>query len=311
MLKTAAMYAAYQLRAALNDLGPSLTDGTDAEVFAQVRSAFDSQIRSAVPRIAATRGITADMLTPKYESIFVVDHAHPLRFDFATGPDDSDEATGRPASTFNANLKRMIVGSHNDSAGATIRALGYGTINGALQSAGFFRANTQNGIWLAGDYNQWPTVTVDSLNDQQVKQATTCQDMARLLVLINDGDLVLDDPATHPDTGNLEMGELLRLAVPDPGARSLLNRPFEPNPAPFTVLQSKIGVGELKGGACNGAHPDRCTYSEAALIKHSSGRKFVVVWQNLVLFDANPNAWSDGLLRIANVIQKTMDAYHP
>jgi uncharacterized membrane protein YgcG len=311
MLKTAAMYAAYQLRAALNDLGPSLTDGTDQQVFDQVRAAFDPQIRAAVPRIAATRGISADMLTPRYESIFVVNHAHPLTFDFATGPDDSDDSTDRPASTFYANLKRMIVGSHNNSAGATIRALGYNTINGALQSGGFFRANTENGIWLAGDYNQWPTVTVDSLNDQQVKQATTCQDMARLLVLINDGDLVLDDPATHPDTGNLEMGELLKLAVPDPGARSLLNRPFEPNPAPFTVLQSKIGVGELKGGACNGPHPNRCTYSEAALVQHSSGRKFVVVWQNLVLFDADPNAWSDGLLAIANAIKKTMDAYHP
>jgi hypothetical protein len=77
------------------------------------------------------------------------------------------------------------------------------------------------------------------------------------------------------------------------------------------VLQSKIGVGELKDGACNGPHPNRCTYSEAALVQHSSGRKFVVVWQNLVLFDADPNAWSDGLLAIANAIEKTMDAYHP
>jgi hypothetical protein len=279
-------------------------------VFDQVRAAFDPQIRAAVPRIAATRGITTDMLTPKYGSIFVVNHAHPLTFDFATGPDDSDDSTGRPASTFYANLKRMIVGSHNNSAGATIRALGYNTINGALQSADFFRANTQNGIWLAGDYGLWTTVTVDTVNDQQSKQATTCQDMARLLALLNGDDLVLNDPATHPDTGNLEMGELLRLAVTDPGARSLLIRPFEPNPAPFQVLRSKIGVGPLKGGGVcpdNGVPGNRCTYSEAALVQHSSGRKFVVVWQNLVLLNANPNAWSDGLLRIANVVKKTMD----
>ena len=197
MLKTAAMYAAYQLRAAVNDLGPSLTDGTDQQVFDQLKAALDPQIRAAVPRIAATRGISSDMLTPKYERIFVVNHAHPVTFDFATGPDDSDDATDRPASTFFANLRRMIVGSHNNSAGATIRALGYNTINGALQSAGFFRENVENGIWLAGDYNQWPTVTVDSLNDQQVKQATTCQDMARLVALINDDDLVRNDAATH------------------------------------------------------------------------------------------------------------------
>jgi hypothetical protein len=107
------------------------------------------------------------------------------------------------------------------------------------------------------------------------------------------------------------MGGFLHQAVTDPHAPSLLVRPFDPNPAPFTVLQSKIGVGELKGGACAGPNPDRCTYSEAAVVQHSSGRKFVVVWQNLVFFAAHPDAWSDGLQRIADVVLKTMDDYHP
>lgn len=308
MLKAAAMYAGYQLRSAINELAPTLTDGTDKQVFDQVRSAFDAQIRAAVPEIANTRGITTDMLTPKYETIFKITRGSSVSFDFLVGPDDS---TGtQPASTFFANLRRMIVGSHNDSAGATIRALGYNTINGALQSGGFFRSNTHNGIWLAGDYNQWPVVTVNSVNDQQVKQATTCMDMARLLVLINDDNLVRDEPPAHADSGNLEMQSLLRQAVDDTGAPTLLKRGTSP-PSNFDVLQSKIGVGELKGGSCQDTNRNRCTYSEVALVQHTSGRRFVVCFQNLVYLSATPNSWSDGISNVVKVIEKTIDAYHP
>jgi hypothetical protein len=47
------------------------------------------------------------------------------------------------------------------------------------------------------------------------------------------------------------------------------------------------------------------------VVQHTSGRKFVVVFQNLVLFKATPANWNAGLVRIVNVIQKTMDAYNP
>jgi beta-lactamase class A len=300
MLKVAAMYGAYQLRAAVNRLGASLTDGSDAEVFKKVSDALDPQIKDAVPRITSARGIRPDMLTPKYAEIFTIMHGSPIKFAF------TDE--------FRQNLKRMIVGSHNESAKACIRALGYNTINGALQSAGLFTPSTDNGIWLAGDYANWPVVTVKSDNDGQVKQATTCLDMARLLVLINDDNLVEDDVHSHPDTGNAEMRGLLQDAVTDPGARTLLLRPFEPDTttAPFKVLQSKIGVGQLKGGTCRDDMPkDRCTYSEAAVVQNSAGKKFVVVFQNLVLFKAHPSHWDDGLRNITKVISETIEAFHP
>lgn len=312
MLKIAAMYAAYQLRAAVNNVGRSLSDGSNAQIFKKVSDALDPQIKAAVPRIARTSGIRPDMLTPKYDKIFTVTHGTPIKFDFITGPDDSDEDRFKPASTFFQNLRRMIVGSYNESATECIRALGYNTINGALQSAGLFAANTSNGIWLAGDYANWQVVTVDSVNDGQVKQATTCFDMARLFVLINDENLVENDPHSHPDTGNADMRDLLQQAVTHHHARSLLLRPFEDHPgsAPFKVLQSKIGVGQLKGGTCQDGIPkDRCTYSEAAVVQHRSGRKFVVVFQNLVAFKAYAHDWDVGLLNIATVISKTMDAY--
>jgi hypothetical protein len=308
MLKVAAMYGAYQLRAAVNKLGASLSDGSDAQIFKQVSDALDPQITAAVPRISSARGITSTMLTPKYDKIFTITHGTPIKFDFKVGPDDADDARGKPASTFFANLRQMIVGSHNIAAMGCIRALGYNTINGALQNAGLFTPATDNGIWLAGDYATWPVVTVKSDNDGQVKQATTCLDMARLLVLINDDNLVEDDLHGHQDTGNGEMRALLKMAVTDPHAKSLLVRASPP----FSVLQSKIGVGELKGGTCRDDIPKhRCTYSEAAVVQHSSGRKFVVVFQNLVLLHGNTTAWADGLRNITKAISETMDAFHP
>jgi hypothetical protein len=315
MLKVAAMYGAYQLRAAVNKLGQSLSDGTDAQIFKKLSDALDPQIKAAVPRITNARGITADMLTPKYAQIFTITHGSPIKFDFTDGPDDSDAARGKPASTFRRNLRRMIVGSHNEAAKACIRALGYNTINGALQSADLFKPSTDNGIWLAGDYANWQVVTVKSDNDGQVKQATTCLDMARLLVLINDDNLVEDDAHSHPDSGNVEMRGFLQDAVTDSGARTLLLRPFEGDPhhpAPFKVLQSKIGVGELKGGTCRDDIPkNKCTYSEAAVVQNSAGRKFVVVFQNLVLFKAHPSDWADGLRNITKAISETIEAFHP
>jgi hypothetical protein len=147
------------------------------------------------------------------------------------------------------------------------------------------------------------------VNDELVKQATTCFDMARLFALLHDKSLVRNN--LHYATGfsgNDEMLKLLELAVDDGDAPSLLKRV----PHSFTVMQSKIGVGELKGGSCMDADRNRCVYSEAAILKHpSSTRRFVVVWQDLPFLRAHPSWWRDGLKRIVAVIQKTMDDYKP
>jgi hypothetical protein len=83
-------------------------------------------------------------------------------------------------------------------------------------------------------------------------------------------------------------------------------------PHSYDVLQSKIGIGELKQGSCIESDMDRCTYSEAAILRHPpSARKFVVVWQNLTYLRAHPSWWGDGLKRIVALIQKTMDDYRP
>jgi hypothetical protein len=306
LLKVAAMYAAYQLRIAVNELAPTLdaTVNTTDKLFQAISNAFDKQIDESVPRIRLAPGITPAMRIPKYPTIF---HAAKIGGIWRLKFNDTGGA-----GSFASHLRKMIVGSHNDSAGFCVRALGYSWINGVLQAAGFLRFDFpgNEGIWLAGDYEGWNTVNIRSVNDGDVKQATTCFDMARLFALLHDKKLVKN--YSHFATalsGNDEMLNLLRDAVGDPGARSLLRRV----PHSFTVLQSKIGIGQLKGGgSCKDVDRDRCVYAEAAILQHPpTGRKFVVVWQNLTFLRAHPLLWSDGLRRIVAVIQKTIGDYRP
>jgi hypothetical protein len=305
LLKVAAMYAAFQLRVAVNDLAATLdlaVVDTPVKLFRKISDTFDKQIDGSVPRIRSAGGVTPAMRVPKYPTVFqAVKVGGTWRLEFNN--------TG--LNNFAIHLRKMIVGSDNDSAGFCIRALGYSWINGLLQSAGFlgFGFPGSEGIWLAGDYANQPTVEILSVNDGKVKQATTCFHMAWLFALLHDKKLVKNtiNLATGL-SGNDEMLRLLELAVDHPDAPSLLKRV----PRSFTVMQSKIGVGELKRGSCRDSDQDRCVYSEAAILRHPpSGRKFVVVWQNLTYLRAHPSWWKNGLKRIVAIIQKTMDDYRP
>ena len=305
LLKVAALYAAYQLRDAVNDLGATMNAATEKDPFKKIKDTFNPQIENAVKRIT----IDKDKRVPQYQDIFSKhEAAGHWAFDFKTGPDDyqlpdpADPTKKEKAATsFYQNMKKMIVGSHNLAASFCIRRLGYSWINGVLDAAGLSNSDAPSGIWLAGDYSSvWPVVTVRSVNDGDVKQASATIEMARLFVLLHDQKLVKPS-----NSGNLEMLNILGQAVTDSHAPSLLRR----TTPPFSVLQSKIGVGDLKGGSCRESNMNRCTYSEAAILKHSSGRHFVAVWQGLNYLAATPSSWSDGLGKIANVIQKTMDNY--
>jgi hypothetical protein len=104
------------------------------------------------------------------------------------------------------------------------------------------------------------------------------------------------------------MKGLLKDAVLDPAAESLLKASMPS----LNVLGSKIGVGELKIGPGGGAGSCRgsgkgCVLSEAAILRHSSGRLFVTVWEN-VPFESDARL---GVQRIAFIVNKTMDDYQP
>ncbi len=323
MLKLAALYAAYQLRVAVNDLAATLDVDrvkTAAQVFAELRNAFNKEILGAVPLINTHKPPIPDALkVPTYDVVFqatqedgrwVLDFHQLNSIKVQSGPFTA---------SFTTHLNRMIVGSHNESAGVCVRSLGYSWINGVLQAAGFLDLSQpgQEGIWLAGDYENSPTVEIQSVNDKLVKQVTTCYHMAWLLTELFDHQLVRNE--AHPisgRTGNDEMLDLLGLAVMDHGAPSRFVLDKIPGfgctvPAPFDVLQSKIGVGQLKVDPRNPPTPGNCNTgrgcvsSEAAILQHSSGRKYVVVFENVL--DGRCRDFE----RIANFIQTVMDNDHP
>ena len=64
---------------------------------------------------------------------------------------------GAPPGKFRDWLRLMLRWSNDTAASRVIQALGYSTINFALESGGFFDRNTGRGLWISGDYrgNDW------------------------------------------------------------------------------------------------------------------------------------------------------------
>jgi GH24 family phage-related lysozyme (muramidase) len=329
MLKIAAMYAAYQLRHAVNHLAATLDPAKvsdETKFFAAVRKEFDDQILKASDIIKSAS--TTGKRPPQYDKIFTTaqDAAGKWSVTFRSDAD--------PKLDFDGHLRKMVVDSHNPSAGFCIQALGFSWIDGLLQKVGLFDAKAKRGIWLAGDYlmmkrdidkahaaangdadgkeefdlgiSGWAEVRIPSENDGPSKQCTTCIDAARLLVLLVDQKLVA---TTDPfDTANDEMLGLMHKAV-TVGAPSIVNR-FPTLGAPFTVLHTKIGFGTLgSSGSCNAdtaGHTKGCVLSEALIGKQVAAPflRFAVVWQNA----KDPaNEDFEQVTRIRELIQKTID----
>ncbi|HKF23037.1 MAG TPA: hypothetical protein VKE93_15800 [Candidatus Angelobacter sp.] len=341
LLKIAAMYAAFQLRHAVNAFALTLNPATvtDQNAFFQaVHSAFDSKILTGTPGLIKSSGTTGNRV-PRYEDIFKAsqDGAGIWSVHFH---DDSD-----PTLDFDGHLYKMVVYSHNPSAGFVIQKLGFSWIDGLLRKAGLFRTTpSPNGIWLAGDYlnpakfindehakqvahdadpsqpegdpdavesfnlgiSGWATVDILSVNDGKVKQVTTCIDAARLFVLLFDSKLIDSNLGSAMDLSNGDMANLLQQAVLSTGAPAGVGTaPSIIGSLPlagFSVTWSKIGVGDLK--PVNGGGK---ILSEAMLVHQTAGqqRNFIVVWQNV------KDQTNGDLLRIRDIIQKTMDNYNP
>src|SRR5262249_23651203 len=140
LLKVAAMYAAHQLRIAVNDLAAALPidpagDATaTTNLFNTIRATFDDEIANKVALLPAF--IDRGLRVPKYDTIFTATRPPGGRFtlEFTSG-DHSDDPEHVPSDTFEPNLFDMIVGSHNASAAFCIRHLAYGCITGLLSSA--------------------------------------------------------------------------------------------------------------------------------------------------------------------------------
>jgi hypothetical protein len=247
LLKVAAMYTAFELRKAANDLLAELQPGP-AALFATLRDNFDPVIRdNRVPQLAA---LADSFLLPRYEEVF--------EFDPASG-------TVNFSLGFFTNLSGAIVDGNNASAGKTIHGLGFGYLTKAVADAGFFDPASANGIWLCGDFgNGFPPQRIACVNDTPVAQATSVREMARLYTLLFDRALI-------GEASDEAMLKLLQEAILPPRLHLLLNRTID---VQYVTLHSKIGLGPLNNGTT--------VASEGAIIRESATERFfVVVFQNL------------------------------
>lgn len=278
LLKVASMYSAFELRRTLRDIAAELGGSTTkADLLKDAALYLDPAILTRVSSIPALKGVLKPHAVPQYASTFdVVPVSHP-----------GQGFTVNFSTAFEGHLEKMIAVSDNASAAQCVHGSGYGYLNGALVSGGFFDAATNTGIWLAGDYTaKYPYFRIDSVNDGKVAQATTAIHLARMYTLMYDGTLV-------GGISSGEMRDLLAKAVAVPEV--FIDRASPP--LNFTVTHTKVGLAQLKpvNGGSN-------VYSEGSILKHTSGREFVAVWQNF-LFE------SSGFDPVGHVVRDTIDKY--
>jgi hypothetical protein len=289
LLKVAAMFAAFSLRAEANQLaagGGSFAN--ESAFFTTLAQQFTST--DAVPSIQS-RGVG---LTPRYKDILKV-----TGFGGGTPKVVFD-------SVFSDHMQKMIVPSNNTSAGECIRRLGYAYINVKLMDGGFYdsASTPPKGIWLAADFAGGPRVEIDSVNDGKSAQATTSRQMARMFSLIQLNKLI--DGNLIGDTSNKEMEDLLKEAQ---GVDESWISRF-PNPH-LNVVGTKVGLANLKPNT-SPMGPD--VYSEGVLLTWNGdcskrdalnlNGEITVCWQNL-----RKSAYGIGVPAIATMIEMAYSGF--
>jgi hypothetical protein len=333
LLKVAAMFAAYSLRAEARVLAAGGGFADENTFFAALGAQFTST--DAVPAIQGA-GVG---LKPRYKdvlkvtgfgggalqvdftpSFFVpleVDHplyvhyqeVHKHEVDAKHIKKNEENAATRAELAKVSHMYKMIVPSNNASAGECIRRLGYAYINVKLMNAGFYDPSSvqPKGIWLAADFVGGPRVEIDSVNDLKSAQATTSRQMARLFSQIDLGKLIdLDN--------SVEMKKLLREAatVDAPWISGFGTKLYK-----FAGV--KVGLANLKPNTIP-MGPD--VYSEGVLLKwKSSGAdarvgeagklsdlnlngEIAVCWQNIL-----ESAYDTGVPGIADMIEKAFSDF--
>jgi hypothetical protein len=274
--KVAVMYSAYALRDMVRRFAAAV-GANPANLFAELKRRMNPSIAAASPIIGRS------LLFDEYR---VPSYAHV----FAVQPETLGRATVAFAAGFERALEGMIVPSNNADAGICVRGVGYGYLNGALAAAGVFEPSKEQGLWVAGDYQQgkkWPYVRIGSRNDRFVAQAGTTRDMAKLVALILTDRLL--DPLSCK-----EMRDRLARAAKGP------DKPWVARTGIFrtgSITHNKLGLGSLKRG--NVVRSEVSVYQSPV----TTGRRYVVAWQNLV------GLWPIGWADIARIIKATITAF--
>lgn len=250
LLKVAAMYAAYELRKAANELlGATQPDPTN--VFPTLRTLDDVIFDNRLPQL---QNVARNFLVPRWEQVFAIQ------------PGTSIVNFSAP---FFGNLFDAIADGNNAAAGNVVHGIGFSYLTRALADAGFFdpattaQPSTADGMWLCGDFGfGFPPQRIPCVNDTPVAQATSVRQMARLFTFLASNSTLVDGASDGAMINMLKKAAINR--------HLFLNR--DPS-VQFVTTQSKIGAGPVNGGFD--------VASEAAVIhENSTGRTFVVVFQN-------------------------------
>lgn len=279
LLKVSAMYAAFDLRSSADQLatGSGLTSWPQIE--AALKSTFDPDIDAHTPSLisgATSLGSQDKTRKPTY-SAMLQPGSGPFAVDF-TAPQ-------------NAAFEDMMVQQNDPGATTTIHALGYPYLAGKIQDDGFFDG-VSDGVWLAGDYAQvWPPVRISCVNDVDTAQGTTAWQLASLLTILADDNLV-------GTTSSQDMKGLMARA----------GKWFHEGPTPvwppngrFLATHGKVGLGPLKT-------PGKSVFSEGLIVRDTlRALDFVVVWQNVIQTAGQPK--SQLFPPVATLIEAAISAF--
>ncbi len=214
LLKAGVMYAAFKLLAEAEALAAAPPSGGFANqnaFFAVLKQQFNSAdavqaIKTAgaglVPRysdilkvdgFAGSGKLTVTFVPEFYHSFSEDQDLNKKYLDIREADSLGDDSDGNPIENARSQaafdriglMYKMIVWSHNKSAGECIRRLGYAYINVKLMEMDLFDKENTKGIWVGGDYvGIVPRVEVDTLNDDKAALVTTTRKMVELFSLI-------------------------------------------------------------------------------------------------------------------------------
>lgn len=280
LVKTAAMYAAFDLRASADQLATAGGLTTWPQIEAAVISAFNPEVVAHTPSL-----ISGSTLLRPQDKSRKPDYSAVLQLD--TGPDFTVGFTQAQKDAF----ENMMVVQDNPGATVTIHGLGYPYLNGKIADDGFFDG-VSSGVWLAGDYAQvWPAARISCVNDVNTAQGTTVRHLARLMTLLADDELV----------GPLSSAGMKELMGRAGNFFHQTSPPIWPIDGRFIATHGKVGIGRLKS--------NQAVFSEALLV-HDSLRdlRFVVVWQNVI---QNGQPQRTLFEPVATLAEATMNAFIP
>jgi hypothetical protein len=279
LVKVAAMFAAFTLRAEAKKLAPGFTSAGPflTALAAQFSStAADIRIRNAGASVG---------LAPQYSQILAVTAESPVTVEFS--------------GDFASHLKAMIENSSDSSSAVCIRRLGYAYINVALVNGGYFTPPS-NGIWLCGDYGSGTRVEILTVNDQDAAQVVTARAVVKLFsdIMRNRAADAAADSAAH-----LDMRRLLA------NANSAYVSKF--GTRLFSIKGQKIGVANLKP---NTPPKGEDVFSEGLRLKWKGDAPVLATlgltgdiaacWQNV-----RDSAFDDAVPAIAEMMEKAFSDF--